>query len=157
MSSSNRPVLRWFFDFVGTITALALLGDLVVPSRASSAGRLPYGLAPLGELVVPSWARSVGYIHMFGETPISWCPKKESLVALSSCETKYIVALLCVCQVVWMINLLKELGSEEGDTITLMVDNVSTINFAKNPISHGRSEYIEMNFHYLKNLLVKEG
>ncbi|XP_058776549.1 secreted RxLR effector protein 161-like [Vicia villosa] len=85
-----------------------------------------------------------GYIFMFGRTPISWCSKKESVVALSSCEIEYIEASLCACQAMWLMNLMKELGRNEGDANTLLVDNVSAINLAKNPITHGRSKYIEM-------------
>lgn len=72
------------------------------------------------------------------------------IVALSSCEPEYTVASLRVCQAVWLMNLLKELGIKEGDVVTLMVDNVSTINLAKKRISHRRSMHIEMSFHYLR-------
>lgn len=54
------------------------------------------------------------------------------------------------------MNILEELSSNEGEVITLMVDNVYGINLAKNPITHGRSKYIEMRFHYLREL-VSEG
>ncbi|XP_050888782.1 secreted RxLR effector protein 161-like [Lathyrus oleraceus] len=36
------------------------------------------------------------YIFIFSGTPTTWCSKKELVVALSSCETKYIAASLCV-------------------------------------------------------------
>lgn len=93
------------------------------------------------------------YIFMFNETPISWCSKKEPIVTLSSCEVEYIVALMCMCQVVWLMNLLKELDNDEGDVVTLMVDNVSAIIFSKNSIAHGRRKHIEMRFHYLIELI----
>ncbi|XP_050892643.1 secreted RxLR effector protein 161-like [Lathyrus oleraceus] len=67
---------------------------------------------------------TVGYIFMFGETPILWCSKKESVVTLSSHEAKYIATSLYVSQAAWLMNLLKELYSEEGEVITLMVDNI---------------------------------
>lgn len=92
---------------------------------------------------------TVGYIFMFGGTPIYWCSKKELLVALSSCEVEYIVVSLCVCQVMWLMNLLKELGNNDGDVVTLLVDNVFAINVANNPTTHGRSMHIEMRFYYL--------
>ena len=79
---------------------------------------------------------TVEYIFMFDVTPISWCSKTEPVVALSSCEAEYIAASLCVCQVVWLMKLLEELGSSEGETVTLLVDNVSMVNLAKNRISH---------------------
>ena len=39
--------------------------------------------------------------------------------------------------------------------MTLKVDNISTINLAKNPIAHGRSKHIEMRFHYLREQVSK--
>ncbi|XP_050908443.1 secreted RxLR effector protein 161-like [Lathyrus oleraceus] len=80
---------------------------------------------------------TTGYIFMFGGTPISWCSKKEPVVALSSCEVEYIVTSLCLCQAAWLTNPLKELGSSEDEAVKLLVDNVSVINLAKNPITHG--------------------
>ncbi|XP_050909387.1 secreted RxLR effector protein 161-like [Lathyrus oleraceus] len=51
---------------------------------------------------------TAGYIFMFGSTPISWCSKKEPVVALSSCEVEYIAASLGACQAMWLMNLLKD-------------------------------------------------
>ncbi|GAU24164.1 hypothetical protein TSUD_83990 [Trifolium subterraneum] len=80
--------------------------------------------------------------------PISWCSKKEPVVALSSCEAEYIAASLSTCQAIWLRNLIEEISLVKCNTVTLKVDNVSAI--AKNPIAHGRSKHIEMRFHYLR-------
>ncbi|GAU45883.1 hypothetical protein TSUD_401080, partial [Trifolium subterraneum] len=91
---------------------------------------------------------TAGYIFYFGEAPISWCSKKEPIVALSSCEAEYIAASLITCQTIWLRNLIEEISLVKCNTVTLKVDNVSAINLAKNPIAHGRSKHIEMRFHY---------
>ncbi|XP_058759608.1 secreted RxLR effector protein 161-like [Vicia villosa] len=39
---------------------------------------------------------TTGYVFMFGGAPISWCSKKESVVALSSCKAEYIIASLSI-------------------------------------------------------------
>ncbi|GAU31071.1 hypothetical protein TSUD_322080 [Trifolium subterraneum] len=93
---------------------------------------------------------TAGYIFYFGEAPISWCSKKELVVALSSCEAEYIAASLSTCQAIWLRNLIEEISLVKCNTVTLKVDNVSAINLAKNPIAHGRSKHIEMRFHYLR-------
>lgn len=54
------------------------------------------------------------------------------------------------------MNLLEELGNNEGEAVTLLVDNVSAINLAKNLIARERSKHIEMRFYYLKEF-VSEG
>lgn len=90
---------------------------------------------------------------MFCATLISWCFKKESVVSLSSCEAEFISTSLCVCQVAWLMNLLEELVSNEGEAVILLIDNVSAINLAKNLILHGMNNHIEMRFHYLMELV----
>lgn len=89
-------------------------------------------------------------IFMNGEIQISWCSKKELVVALSYCEPKYISMSMCVRQVVWFMSLMKELCSEEYETVTLIIGNISAINLSKNRIAHERRKHIEMKFHYLR-------
>ncbi|MCI98220.1 copia-type polyprotein, partial [Trifolium medium] len=42
---------------------------------------------------------TVGYIFLYGGASISWCSRKEPVVALSTCEAEYIAASLSACQV----------------------------------------------------------
>lgn len=60
---------------------------------------------------------------------------------------------MCACQAVWLVNLCKELDNSRNGAVLLLVDNISAINLAKNPIAHGRSKHIEMRFHYLRELV----
>jgi len=59
------------------------------------------------------------------------------VVALSSCEAKYVAASEACCQAVWLETLLKEFKVE------LSSNNKSAIDLAKHPASHGRSKHIE--------------
>ncbi|XP_040871044.1 secreted RxLR effector protein 161-like [Glycine max] len=36
---------------------------------------------------------TTGYVFKFGTSPISWCSKKQSVIALSTCEAKYLLLL----------------------------------------------------------------
>lgn len=40
-------------------------------------------------------------------------------------------------------------------TLQLLIDNRSTINLAKNPVSHGRGKHIETHFHFLREKVIK--
>ncbi|PNX70374.1 cationic amino acid transporter 1-like protein, partial [Trifolium pratense] len=93
---------------------------------------------------------TAGYIFLYGGAPISWCSRKEPVVALSTCEAEYIAASLSACQGVWLSNLIIEISNVECSSVTLKVDNLSAINLAKNSVAHGRSKHIEMRFHYLR-------
>lgn len=96
---------------------------------------------------------TAGYCFFLGKAPISWCSKKELVVALS------IAAAMSACQAAWLDALMNELSiKEEGkeEAVTLKVDNQSAINLAKHPVSHGRSKHIEARFHFLREKVTKE-
>ncbi|XP_039688058.1 secreted RxLR effector protein 161-like [Medicago truncatula] len=41
-----------------------------------------------------------GYLFKFLNAPISWCAKKQPVVALSTCESEYIAGCMTACQAV---------------------------------------------------------
>jgi hypothetical protein len=55
---------------------------------------------------------------------VTWQSQKQRVVALSSCEAKYIAAATAVCQGIWLNRLLTEFkGEVEADPFTLKIDN----------------------------------
>lgn len=66
--------------------------------------------------------------------PITWQSSKQKVVALSSCEAKYITAASTACQGVWLAQLLSDMLSSEPNMWILKVDNKSTISLVKNPV-----------------------
>jgi hypothetical protein len=50
------------------------------------------------------------YLFTFGHTPISWCSRKQSSTARSSCESEYRALARCTCEAVWLRQLIRELG-----------------------------------------------
>jgi len=96
-----------------------------------------------------------GYLFSLNDAPVSWCSKKQSVVALSSCEAEYISGSLAACQGVWLGELLKELKISIKAPMELRIDNVSAINLSKNPVSHGRSKHIEVKYHFLRDMVNK--
>ena len=84
---------------------------------------------------------------MLDGAPVAWSLRKESVVALSSCEVEYITDSLCACQATWMVNLVEEITGKDHGAITMKIDSMSAINLTKNLIAHGRSMHIEMIFH----------
>jgi len=50
-----------------------------------------------------------GYLFKYMNVPVSWCSKKQNVVALSSCEVEYIASVEAACQCLWLESVLEEL------------------------------------------------
>lgn len=90
----------------------------------------------------------IGSIH--GSTAVSWTSKKQSVVALSSAEAEYMAAGEGVREIIWLRQLLKELGRPQTSSTILLVDNQSAISIATNDVSNNRSKHIDMRHHFIR-------
>lgn len=62
----------------------------------------------------PNSRRSTsGFCIMLGQSPIAWKYKKQSVVARSTTEVEFRSLAMTVCEVMWVKNLLKELGLKD--------------------------------------------
>jgi hypothetical protein len=75
-------------------------------------------------------------------------------VALSTAEAEYIAAGSSCSQLVWMKQMLEEYNVEQ-DALTLYCDNLSAINISKNPIQHSRTKHIDIQHHFIRDLVEK--
>ena len=75
-------------------------------------------------------------LHVISGLPITWSSLKQKVVALSSCEAKYIVITLAMCQGVWIAGLVKEVTRVEIEVLKIMVNNQSTIILSKTSTHH---------------------
>jgi len=73
-----------------------------------------------------------------------WSQKKQSIVALSTCEAEYVATTTSSCQSIWLSNIMTQIGFNLDVPIKIYVDNVSAINLAKNPVFHQRSKHIDI-------------
>ncbi|GKC55019.1 hypothetical protein Tco_1077764 [Tanacetum coccineum] len=64
-----------------------------------------------------------GFLFFLGNNAFTWSSKKQPIATLSSCEAEYVAATSCVCHVIWLRSMLKELHMEQEDAIEIYVDN----------------------------------
>ena len=64
-----------------------------------------------------------GYCTFVGGNLVSWKSKKQSVVARSSAESEYRAMAQATCELVWMRQLLVELGFEDPAPMELWCDN----------------------------------
>lgn len=95
-----------------------------------------------------------GYIIIYKGGPISWCSRKQQIIALSSTEAEYIAAFECCKEIMHLKSIIEELTGKTLET-KLIVDNQSAISLIKNGIVGRRSKHIDARYRYIHEL-VKE-
>jgi hypothetical protein len=99
------------------------------------------------------------YRHIFTlcRGPISWTSKKQRSISTSTTEAEYVALCQAGKQAVWARGLLRELGYtdllEKQFTVPISCDNESAIKLAENPENHARSKHIDVQFHYIRQLV----
>nr|KYP62884.1 Retrovirus-related Pol polyprotein from transposon TNT 1-94 [Cajanus cajan] len=88
----------------------------------------------------------LGYVFMLGSGAVAWS------VTLSTTEAEFVAAAFCASQEIWMRRILEKLSQSQNSCTTIFCDNSSTIKLSKNPVLHGRSKHIDVQFHFLRDL-----
>jgi hypothetical protein len=91
-----------------------------------------------------------GYAFNIGSGVIAWSSKKQSTVALSSCEAEYQALCAATCEAIWLRRLLKDAGKEQKNPTSIKSDNQSTIKLAYNPVFHKNTKHIDTQFHFVR-------
>ncbi|GJW42146.1 putative ribonuclease H-like domain-containing protein [Tanacetum coccineum] len=86
---------------------------------------------------------------------ISWQCKKQTIMATSTTEAKYVVATNCCGQVLWIQNQMLDYGFNFIN-IKIYIDNESTICIVKNPVFHSNTMHIEIRHHFIKDAYEKK-
>ncbi|CAO2813647.1 unnamed protein product [Amaranthus hypochondriacus] len=99
----------------------------------------------------PTTRRSTsGFCLLLGDSPISWKSKKQVVVARSTAEAEYRAMALTTCEVIWVTQLLKELGLKHLPSTVLKGDNNAALSIAANPVLHERTKHIEVDCHFIR-------
>ena len=89
----------------------------------------------------------------FGSNLLSWTAKKQPMVSHSSAESEYRALASTIADKHWFCYLLRELGVTLSAPPLLLYDNVSALSLAHNPVFHARSRHIEIDFHFMRELI----
>ena len=93
-----------------------------------------------------------GYVYTIGGTAVSWISQLQKIVAFSTTEAEYVAITEASKEMIWLQNLLKELGREQSCSV-LFCDSQSAIHLAKNPMFHARTKHIQLRYHFIRVLL----
>nr|GEX34049.1 putative ribonuclease H-like domain-containing protein [Tanacetum cinerariifolium] len=86
---------------------------------------------------------------------ILWQCKKQTVMATSTTEAKYVAAANCCGQVLWIQNQMLNYGFKFMST-KIYIDNESTICIAKNLVFHSKTKHIEIRHHFIRDAYKKK-
>lgn len=93
-----------------------------------------------------------GWIARINGDPISWQSKKQSAVALSTCESELYAECAATQELQWLRGMMKEL-CVEFETPILYGDNQSAIAAATNGVRTERSKHIDIKYHFITDVI----
>ncbi|RVW68108.1 Retrovirus-related Pol polyprotein from transposon RE1 [Vitis vinifera] len=106
------------------------------------------------------WARcqdtrrsTTGWCMFLGDGLISWRCKKQDRVSKSTTEAEYRVMSTACSEIVWLRDLLEELGFPHTTSTPLHANNTSAIRIATNPVFHEHTKHIEVDCHSIRDTL----
>ncbi|KAG8503428.1 hypothetical protein CXB51_001585 [Gossypium anomalum] len=97
-----------------------------------------------------------GYCTFVWVNLTTWRSKKQSIVSRSSAEAEFRALALGICEGIWLLKLLKELGTNQEDHFEVLCDDQSAIQIAKNPVQHDRTKHVEIDRHFIADQVNKK-
>ena len=102
----------------------------------------------------PDTRRSTsGLLFTLNGGPVAWTSHLQKPIAQSTSEAEYYAAGHASREIVWLRELLKQLGFEQLGPTPLMCDNKSTILMILNPVFHERTKHIGLKYHFIRQQL----
>ena len=91
-----------------------------------------------------------GYASNIGNACATWSSKKQPIVTLSTTEAEYIALTHGAKQLMWLRQLLIDLGFNMSPRIPLRCDNLAAITISKDNSYHARTKHINIRYHYIR-------
>jgi hypothetical protein len=90
-----------------------------------------------------------GYTMMLAGGIVTYSSKLQRTTALSSAEAEYMALAHGTQEVIFLRELLKEIGFAQGPT-RMNIDNQAAEQMANNPVHHQRTKHIDVRYHFVR-------
>lgn len=91
-----------------------------------------------------------GLCTLLGSNVISWSAKRHDTVSKSSTEAEYRTMSIAASEIVWLQNLLRDMGLQQQRTPLLLCDNLSAVCLTANPMFHKRTKHFDVDYRYVR-------
>lgn len=96
-----------------------------------------------------------GYLFMLGGTAITWKSTKQQTVALSSTEAEYMALGDAVKELLWLSQLLSNVGLKFNSSPIIFEDNEGCKLLSTHPVHHQRTKHIDIKHHFIRHHIAK--
>lgn len=93
-----------------------------------------------------------GNICMVNGGPVAWSSQRQRCTSQSTTEAEYVAANMATKEIVWLRNLLNDIGCCQSYPTALFCDNQSAIRLVRNPEFHQRTKHIDVKFHFIRTM-----
>jgi histone deacetylase 1/2 len=97
-----------------------------------------------------------GFAVFFGSNLISWSARKQPTVSRSSTEAEYKAMANATAEIIWLEQLVAEMGIKLQRTSILWCDNLGATYLSANPVFHSRAKHIEIDFHFVRERVMRK-
>lgn len=87
---------------------------------------------------------------------ISWCCRKQNIVALSSADAEYVAISETYKELIWLKRVAKEFGVSQETPLTIYTDSQSAIGMTTNEKFNNRSKHIDTRHHHIRDAIKKK-
>ncbi|GJR12265.1 ribonuclease H-like domain-containing protein [Tanacetum coccineum] len=95
------------------------------------------------------------YCVFLGDSLITWKSKKQSTLFRSSAEAGYRSMASATCEVIWLSNLLGDMGVKNLLPVVMYCENSSALQIAANPVFHEKSKHFKIDVHLVVENVVE--
>lgn len=88
-------------------------------------------------------------VPFLGGSCISWTSKKQATVSRSSSEVEYRALASIAAELTWISFILRDIEVHLSNTPTLYCDNISALHMTVNPVFHGCTKHVEIDYHFV--------
>jgi histone deacetylase 1/2 len=96
-----------------------------------------------------------GFAVFFGSNLVSWSARKQPTISRSSTEAGYKALANSTAETMWIQQLLTELQVPHSPVARLWC-NIGATYFSANPVFHGRTKHIEIDFHFVRERVAQK-
>ena len=110
------------------------------------------GIADATYAADPDTRRSVtGFLIYVDSNLMFWKSRMQDSVALSSTEAEYMAVSQCLCEMLFIIQVVEFLGITVRRPMVIYTDNTGVIDMSKNLTASGRTRHIDIRHHHIRD------